>query len=80
MLSMTDFASDITHVTYKEVMIFWGLQPGNAANRLTFIRNTLNKQRFQKITVQQYCAAEDISIDEFTRAINRYYNNMKKAS
>lgn len=78
---MTDFASEITFVTYKEVAILWNMQPQSAANRLCNIRTALNKSRMHRLTVQQYCIAEDISIDEFNQAINRYYNDLhKKAS
>ena len=78
---MTDFSIEITHVTYKEVQILWGMHPQAAANRLCNIRSGLNKSRKHRLTVFQYCKAEDISTDEFYQAINRYYNSIhKKAS
>lgn len=78
---MNDFASDITHITYKEVQILWGMNPQAAANRLCVIRSMLKKSRMQRLTVLQYCNAEGISTDEFYQAINKYYSRIhKKAS
>ncbi len=52
-------------VTYKEVMQLWNSTEKNAKHRLTRIRKSLNKQRWQKITILQYCREEDISVEEF---------------
>ena len=75
---MIDFAKEIKQVTYKEVAIVWGSSLTAAANRLAVIRKTLNKKKFHRLTIVQYCKAEDISIDEFTTAINGYYQNLQK--
>lgn len=75
---MNDFAREITHITYKEVMVLWGMQAQAAANRLCTIRSMLNKSRMQRLTVLQYCNAEGISTDEFYQAINNYYSRIQK--
>lgn len=78
---MTDFASEIMFVTYKEVMIVWNISERSAALRLNTIRTSLNKQKFHRLTVDQYCLAEDITRQEFSAAINNYFNRIsKKAS
>jgi ribosome-interacting GTPase 1 len=75
---MKDFASELTHVTYKEIMIFWNCSQRVAQVRLNTIRNMLEKKRFHRLTVIQFCIAEDISVDEFNQALNRFYNNQQK--
>ena len=75
---MKDFASEITHVTYKEVMIMWNCSDFSAMKRLQLLRSTLGKRKIHRLTVVQYCKAEDIAIEEFTNRINNYYNSIHK--
>lgn len=58
-------SQNIVDVTYKEVMQLWRLNKECAVQRLTVIRKNLGKKRVHKLTVFQYCKAEDISIEEF---------------
>ena len=56
-------------VTYKEVMQLWNISKESANKRLTTIRSVLKKKRWQKLTVGQFCKAEDISEEEFHNKI-----------
>lgn len=60
---------EIFDVTYNEVMQLWNISERAAVRRLTIIRTTLKKKRWQKLTVVQYCKAEDISEEEFYKKI-----------
>jgi len=75
---MTNFAASITIISYKEIMIFWGITQDAAEKRLYLIRCSLGKKIFQKLTKPQYCKAEDITTDEFDQAYNTYMNNLHK--
>lgn len=79
---MNDFAIEITSITYKEIMIFWNVSERAAALRLNTIRKMLNKTRFHRVTVDQFCQVEDITVQEFRTRINEYYSTLshKKAS
>lgn len=75
---MKDFATGIRFVTYKEVAIFWGVSDRSAVQRLNTIRKSLGKTKFHRLTVDQFCTAEDITRQEFITAINDYYNNLRR--
>lgn len=78
---MQNIRAEIVNVTYKEVAIFWNLSTDAAHKRISFIRSLLNKKKFQKLTIYQYCKAEDISTDEFYTSLENYYQALhKKAS
>lgn len=59
----------IFDVTFKEVQQLWNISADAANKRLTVIRKALGKKRFHKLTVTQFCQAEDISTDEFYNKI-----------
>ena len=52
---------NVENVTYKEVMIFWGLNKVCAIRRLNIVRTILNKKRGHLLSVSQFCKQEDIS-------------------
>jgi hypothetical protein len=78
LIEMKDFAASICHITYKEVAIVWGISDSSAVQRLNTIRKSLGKKKFHRLSVIQFCTAEDISPDEFKAAINNYYNSLGK--
>lgn len=52
-------------ITYKELMLVYGLGPHAAQNKLTVIRNVLCKKRHQNILIQEFCQAENVEINLF---------------
>lgn len=71
---MKDFASDVMQISYKEIMIFWGITEDAARKRLNLIRSSLGKNRFQRLSKIQYCKAEDITLEEFNQVYNQRMN------
>lgn len=75
-----DYASEIRKITYKEVSIFWNIDPTFARKRLNIIRHLLNKSSMQWVSKEQYCKVEDITVEEFDTRINQFYNRSAKKS
>ena len=73
-----DYAAEIRKITYKEVAIFWNIEDANAQKRLYILRHLLNKTGIQWLSKEQYCSAEDITVQEFDNRIYAYYNSLKK--
>jgi hypothetical protein len=62
---------NLVDITYKEVMQMWNINKDCAVQRLNSIRNSLGKKRRHKLTVTQFCNAEDITPEEFYNKINQ---------
>ena len=60
----------IVFITHKEIMKLWNISQLSAKKRLYEIRGSLNKKRRHKLTVSQFCQAEDISEADFYKMFN----------
>lgn len=62
--------NNIRFITHKEIMQFWNISQKSAQKRLWLIRSSLGKKGILKLSVDQFCKAEDITPEEF-------FNKMK---
>ena len=66
-------------ITYKELMLVYGLNLKAAEHKLSVIRSVLGKKRYQYIHIAEFCVAENIDQQIFEtvlqKEINRIYKN-----
>lgn len=58
-------------ITYKEIMLVYGLSTSAASHKLSFIRNVLNKKRYQNILIVEFCQAENLEVNLFLSELKK---------
>lgn len=61
----------INLITHQELILLYGYTVNGARGRLQTIRAALGKQTHHKLTVLDFCKAEDISLEDFDIMMKR---------
>lgn len=63
-------------VEIKDVMILEDLSYQQAFRKLRTVRDCLGKKKKNKVTVREYCESEQITEEDFKKAIDNYYKGL----
>ena len=66
-------------VSYKELMIVYGLTKRQALHKMMVIRAALGKSRAQNVLVAEFCKAENVEQAIYTNELTQAYSNFKKS-
>jgi hypothetical protein len=67
-------------ITYKELMLVYGLGATAAQHKIGIIRSVLGKKRFQMILIPEFCKAENIEPTLFVDALKTEMEKIYKKS
>jgi hypothetical protein len=65
-------------VTYKEIMLVYGLNPRAAQYKMMIVRSTLGKSRNQLILVAEFCKAENVEPEIFQTELQNGLNKLHR--
>lgn len=68
------------YITYRELMIYYGITAPAAQRMMAGVRFALNKKRDNRVHIQEFCDYENVKREIFESELDREFRNFKEKS
>lgn len=58
----------------KDIEIILGVSPSYARRIVRLIKRKNNKEKYQKITIKEFCKSEGLDVNEVKEELNKFYS------